>query len=254
MSSFTQAIARTPAATFAAGLTTAKLDRPDHARMLEQHTAYLDALRALGLGVQVLEPLEEYPDAHFVEDAAIVTPELAVITRPGAPERRGEEVTIETALAPHRKVERIRAPGTVDGGDILEAAGHFFIGLSQRTNVEGAKQLTRILTEAGYSASSVPVGAGLHLKSSVNELGGRRLILTEELSACGAFDDYDIVIVSREEDYACNVLFVNGTILMAAGFPRARAKLEELGSPIVELDMSEARKMDGGLTCLSLRF
>lgn len=254
MSAFSRAIARTPASTFADGLTTAELGRPDHGRMLEQHAAYVDALTKLGLDVVVLEPLEQFPDAHFVEDAAIVVPELCVVTRPGAKERRGEELAIEAALAPHRAIHRIVAPGTLDGGDVLDVGGHFFIGLSQRTNVEGADQLARILAGAEYTSSTVPVGAGLHLKSSVNELGGRRLILTEDLAAAGHFEGYELVVTPCEEQDACNALFVNGTVLMAAGFPRVHSQLAELGLPIVQLDMSESCKMDGGLTCLSLRF
>ncbi|MEM7202468.1 MAG: arginine deiminase family protein [Planctomycetota bacterium] len=254
MSTFSRAIARTPATTFANGLTTADLGRPEHARMLDQHAAYVDSLTALGVDVVVLEPLDEFPDAHFVEDAAVVVAELAVITRPGAPARRGEELAIEGALAPHRAIHRIEAPGTLDGGDVLEVGGHFFIGLSERTNAEGADQLARILAGAGYPSSNVPVGAGLHLKSSVNALGERRLILTEALAASRHFEGFDLVVTPREEDYACNVVLVNGTVLMAAGFPQVNAQLAELGLPVVELDMSESCKMDGGLTCLSLRF
>ncbi len=254
MTTFSRAIVRTPATTFADGLTTAKLGRPDHGRMLEQHAAYTEALTSLELAVDVLEPLEQHPDAHFVEDAAVVVPELAVIARPGAQQRQDEARAIEPALARWRAIHRIDAPGTLDGGDVLQVGGHFFIGVSQRTNGAGAEQLAQILAGAGYTSSKVPVGVGLHLKSSVNELGDRRLLLTEEFAASGHFEGYDLSIVPHDEEYACNVVFVNGTVLMAGGFPRVRAQLDGLGLAIVELDTSEARKMDGGLTCLSLRF
>jgi len=221
--------------------------------MLAQHAAYVEALESLGLEIHTLDALEEFPDAHFVEDTAVVTAELAVITRPGAAERRGEEASIEAALAGYRPIRRIEAPGAVDGGDVLEIDGHFFIGLSQRTNEAGADQLGRALEGVGATWSTVPVGDGLHFKSSVNELGGRRLIMCEAFEQMDAFAEYDRVVVPRDEEYAANSLWVNGTILIAAGFPRTRERIEDLGLPIIELEMSEARKMDGGLTCLSLR-
>lgn len=254
MSAITRAIVRTPAPTIADGLTTAGLGRPDHRRMLEQHAAYVGALVALGIEVETLEPLADFPDAHFVEDVALVLPELAVITRPGATQRRGEAAAIEAALAHHRPLRRIEAPATLDGGDVLDAGGHFFIGLSRRTDERGAEQLASILAEAGYGSTTVPVAAGLHLKSGVSWIGGRRLIVTAELALTGRFADRELTVVDRDDEYACNVVFVNGTVVMPAGFPRVRARLAELGLPTVELDASETRKMDGGLTCLSLRF
>lgn len=251
---FTHAITRKPGENFAQGLTSANLGPPSYALILEQHAAYLERLRSLGLEVVVLEPEPDYPDGYFVEDAAIVTPRLAVITRPGAASRRGEEITIQPVLARYLPTVQIQAPGTVDGGDVLMVGSHFFVGLSERTNPEGAAQLGRSLEEHGYTWVALPVGAGLHLKSSVNSLGGDTLLITPELADYDEFADYDRIILDADEAYAANTLWVNDTLLTPKGFPKTRRKLEATGLEVIELDVSEVRKMDGGLTCMSLRF
>ncbi len=251
---FTHAITRKPGENFAQGLTSANLGPPSYALILEQHAAYLERLRSLGLEVVVLEPEPDYPDGYFVEDAAIVTPRLAVITRPGAASRRGEEITIQPVLARYLPTVQIQAPGTVDGGDVLMVGSHFFVGLSERTNPEGAAQLGRALEEHGYTWVALPVGAGLHLKSSVNSIGGDTLLITPELADYDEFADYDRIILDADEAYAANTLWVNDTLLTPKGFPKTRRKLEATGLEVIELDVSEVRKMDGGLTCMSLRF
>ncbi len=251
---FTHAITRKPGENFAQGLTSANLGPPSYALILEQHTAYLERLRSLGLEVVVLDPEPDYPDGYFVEDAAIVTPRLAVITRPGAASRRGEEITIQPVLARYLPTVQIQAPGTVDGGDVLMVGSHFFVGLSERTNPEGAAQLGRSLEEHGYTWVALPVGAGLHLKSSVNSIGGDTLLITPELADYDEFADYDRIILDADEAYAANTLWVNDTLLTPKGFPKTRRKLEVTGLEVIELDVSEVRKMDGGLTCMSLRF
>ncbi len=251
---FTHAITRKPGTDFASGLTSSKLGPPDYQLMIEQHTAYVNTLTLLGLAVIELEPLPGYPDAYFVEDTAIVTPDVAVITRPGARSRRGEEKTIEPVLAQYRRVERIHAPGSVDGGDVLAMEGHFLIGISHRTNKQGAQQLGRILEKYGNTWSSVPVKAGLHLKSSINYLGNNTILVTREFSDLSLPEGYEKIMVDDGDEYAANTLALNGTIIMPAGFPKTRKKLDEAGYEIIELDVSETRKMDGGLTCMSLRF
>jgi dimethylargininase len=251
---FTHAITRQPGENFAQGLTTSDLGAPDYQLMLQQHRAYVEILRSLELEVVVLDAQPDYPDAHFVEDTAVVTPDVAVITNPGARARQGEEDTIEPVLARYRPTVRIQPPGTLDGGDVLMAGAHFFIGLSERTNQPGAEQLGRILAEHGYTWTLVPVGSGLHLKSGVNYVGQNTLLLTEEFAAREAFQGYEHIVLDRAEEYAGNTLLVNDCLIMPQGFPDTRQKLESLGLPIIELDVSEVRKMDGGLTCLSLRF
>lgn len=250
----TRAVVRLPGANFGRGLTTARLGPPDQAKMLAQHSAYVQALERLGLDVLTLEPQPEFPDAHFVEDTAVVLPGLAVIARPGAPSRRGEEETIEPVLGRFRRTARIRSPGTLDGGDVLVLGRRVFIGLSQRTNAEGARQLGRLVEAEGYAWTTLPLISGLHLKSGVNAAGENTLLVTRRLARSGCFRDHNLIEVDPSEEAAANVLYCNGALIMAAGFDRTRRKLEKLGLRLTVLDVSEARKMDGGLTCLSLRF
>ena len=252
---FTRAITRKPCQNFARGLTTTVSSKPaDYGLMLKQHEAYLEALSAAGLEVIVLDPQPDYPDAHFVEDTAVVTPDVAVITIPGADARKGEEESIVPVLAEFRKIERIQAPGTVDGGDVLQAGNHFFIGLSQRTNKEGAEQLGRILQSYGNTWTTVTVGAGLHFKSSVNYVGKNMLLVTSDFAAKDQLKGYEQILLDSAESYAANTLLVNEHLLVPAGYPAARRQLETLGLKMIELEVSEVRKMDGGLTCMSLRF
>ena len=252
---FTQAIARKPAKNFAQGLTTTVSAKPPrYELLLQQHETYLEALKFCGLEVTLLDPLPEYPDAYFVEDTAVVTPDVAVITNPGAATRKGEEESMVPVLAGFRQIERILAPGNVDGGDVLQVGNHFIIGLSERTNREGAAQLGRILENFGHTWATVEVGAGLHFKSSVNYVGQNTLLVTPAFAEHAELRGYDKIILDNVEAYAANTLLVNEHLLTPAGYPTARQKLEVLGYKIIELQTSEVRKMDGGLTCMSIRF
>lgn len=253
---FSYAIARKPGDNFTQGLTTTGCEHghADHALVLQQHDAYVNTLRACGLDVVVLDALAEFPDAYFVEDTAVVTPDVAIITRPGAPSRQGEEEAIATVLAPYRKTTRIQSPGTVDGGDVFMVGTRCFIGRSERTNQDGAAQLGQILETFGNTWVTIPVVAGLHLKSSVNYIGNDTLLLTEDFAGMPEFNEYQKIIVAQTDEYACNTLWINDHLLTPKGFPETRKKLERLGYEIIELDMSEVRKMDGGLSCLSIRF
>lgn len=252
---FTHAITRKPGENFARGLTTTVSSEPaDYGLLLKQHEAYLAALSAAGLEVIVLDPQPDYPDAHFVEDTAVVAPDVAVITIPGAEARRGEEESIIPVLADFRRIERIQAPGTVDGGDVLQVGNHFFIGISERTNQAGAEQLGRILQRYGHTWTTVAVGAGLHLKSSVNYVGRNTLLVTADFAAKEPLKGYQHLVLDHEETYAANTLLVNDRLLIPAGYPKTCRQLESLGLNRVELEVSEVRRMDGGLTCMSLRF
>lgn len=251
---FTHAILRKPGSDFAQGLTTSHLGTPDYGRLLEQHHAYSEALARLGLQLEILETLPGFPDAYFIEDVAVVTKELAVITRPGAEARRGEEFSMIPVLARHRPLAHITDPGTLDGGDVLIVDRTILIGLSNRTNLEGALQLQRLLSVHGYQTRTVPVAAGLHFKSSVTCVGGDTLLVSEAFAGRVELAGFEQLVVDGDEDYASNTLLVNGTILTPAGFPKTLRKLQGLDVPVVALDTSEARKMDGGLTCMSLRF
>jgi dimethylargininase len=255
---FTKAIVRAPAANFAAGLTSADLGKPVHDLALRQHAAYCKALESCGLRLTWLTPDERYPDSTFVEDTAIVTTRGAVVTRPGAASRLGEIEDIVPVLRyDYPQLYSIIAPGTVDGGDVCEAGEHFFIGVSRRTNEAGATQLARLLHAFGYSSSLIDIrGLSniLHLKSGMAYLGANYLGVIEALSGLNEFSGYELVHVNSAEEYAANCLWINGRIFVAAGFPALKKQLEDLDYQTIALEMSEFQKMDGGLSCLSLRF
>ncbi len=259
---FTRAIVRPPARNFAAGLSSAALGPPDVARALEQHAEYVGALRDCGLTVTSLEPDAEHPDSTFVEDTAIVTERGAVLTRPGAPSREGEALSMGRCLRNFfADLPVIAAPGTVDGGDICEADGHFLIGVSARTNESGARQLAVHLDRLGYSSSVVDIRANpalLHLKSGIAYLGDGIWVVDHgiqaEIRSQSRIVVRDLIPVVAVEAYAANCVRVNDAVLVAAGFPLTSAALEKSGCRLVTLETSEFRKMDGGLSCLSLRF
>ena len=254
---FTHAIVRAPAPNFAAGVTMAELGAPDVPRALAEHAAYCQALEQCGLTLSWLPEDAAHPDSTFVEDTAVITPHVAVLTRPGHPSRLGEAASIEPALASRFALQRIVAPGTVDGGDICEAGTHFFIGVAERTNESGGKQLAAFLDAAGHTTSLVhfTMGPGLlHLKSGVSWVGGRDLVIVESLASHPAFAGWNLLRVPVGEEYAANCVRVNDRVLVPMGFPKTEALLRAHGYDPLPLDMSEFRKMDGGLSCLSLRF
>ncbi len=253
-----RAIVRIPGSNFDAGLTTVDFGRPVFELVQEQHQRYCEALEQCGLAVRVLEADLRFPDSTFVEDAAILTPRGAVLTRPGASSREGEvdaiRRTVEVFYASPRTID---APGTLDGGDICEAGEHFFIGISQRTNEEGARQLAAHLSEFGYTSSTFDIRAMksiLHLKSGIAYIGDGTLVVMEEMAGDAQFRDLRRIVVSEDESYAANCVRVNERVFVAAGYPRLTAELEAHGFKPLALEMSEFQKMDGGLSCLSLRF
>ncbi len=237
------------------GLSNAGLGTPDYATALIQHTDYIEALRTCGLEVTVLPPDEVFPDSTFVEDAALLTPRCAVITRPGAPSRRQETVSIRDAVGGfYTDLETIEAPGTLEGGDVMMAGMHFFIGLSERTNIDGARQLIGILEKHGMTGSVVELEEVLHLKTGVSYLENNHLLACGEFLDKPEFQAYELLPVVPGEAYAANSLWLNGTVLVPAGNPRTLAMISSAGYEVLEVDVSEFRKLDGGLSCLSLRF
>ncbi|HXD23398.1 MAG TPA: hypothetical protein VN613_08565 [Gemmatimonadaceae bacterium] len=255
---FTRAIVRPPSANFADGLTSVALGRPDFMRALDQHARYCEALERCGLRITRLPEDPAHPDATFVEDTAVLSARCNVITRPGAPSRAGEVAAIRAALAAAGvTLGAIEAPGTLDGGDICEHGDHFFIGVSQRTNWEGAAQLAALLTKAGYESSCIDIRATpgiLHLKSGIASLGDAHVVAIDSLAGHPALKSRDLVRVPAGEEYAANCVRLNDRVLIAGGFSGTRRSLESLGYDVLALDMSEFQKMDGGLSCLSLRF
>jgi dimethylargininase len=255
---FSRAIVRPPSANFADGLTSVELGMPDYQRALTQHEAYCAALEQCGLGLVRMEADERYPDSTFVEDAAVITERGAILARPGAPSRTGEVFGVREALAQfYSTLSSIHDPGTLDGGDVCQAGNHFFIGISERTNETGAHQLSEFLTSLNYTSSLVDireVKGILHLKSGLAFLGDNRLVVIDALSNFENFRPYDRIVVREPEQYAANCVHINEFVLVAAGYPELGQRLSELGYRTGILEMSEFHKMDGGLSCLSLRF
>lgn len=252
---FQHAIVKTPARTLSAGLSSANLGAPDYQQAIAQHRAYVNALRVCGLSVAILEGEDMFPDSTFVEDTALLVGDLAIITRPGAEARRGEIVAIEAALTDKFKVIiRITSPGLVDAGDIMRTENHFFIGLSERTNLHGAIQVIEILSAFGYTGTTIPLSDILHLKSAVSYLEHNTMLATSKFANHPDFESFNIIHVPDDEQYAANSLWLNGTILVAAGYPNTKSAIQAAGYETIELDMSEFRKLDGGLSCLSLRW
>ena len=255
---FTRAIVRPPPPTYAAGIASANAGAPDLPRALAQHQAYCLALEQCRLAVSVLSADAEFPDSCFVEDTAVLTARGAIATRPGAPSRAGEVSSIVAALVPYfSEIACITAPGTVDGGDICEAEGHFLIGLSLRTNDEGARQLAGLLGDIGFPSSFIDIRGSrrlLHLKTGLSYLDDGRMILTSDVPRTAALAPYELIEVPETERYAANCLCLNDKVIIADGYPATRAAIEASGYETLALEMSEYRKMDGGLSCLSLRF
>ncbi len=252
---FKHAIVKTPGKSYVNGLTTADLGKPDYEKLLEQHDAYVKALKKCGVDVTLLPASEQFPDSTFVEDTAVLTSEFAVITNPGTPSRNGETKEIESVLKNfYHTFYFIQAPGTLEGGDVLQVDNHFYIGLSKRTNKEGARQLKEILDSHGYTGSVVPVNDYLHLKTGVSYVQKGLMLVTGEFVEHEGFESHEQIIVPPNEDYAANCILVNDYVMMPKGYKETKQKIQEAGHKIIEIEASEFRKQDGGLSCLSLRF
>jgi dimethylargininase len=252
---FTRALLRKPCRNLVAGLSTAGLGVPVYENALQQHAAYADALRACGLELTILAADEKYPDSVFIEDTAVLAEKVAVITRPGASSRLGEEITVAESLARfYDRLEMITAPGTLEGGDVLRAGNRFFIGVSARTNEAGARQLAVILQRHGYESTLVRLRDVLHLKTGIAYLEDNRLLAHGEFVGHRLLSGFKTIAVPKGEGYAANSLWINGRVLVPAGFPIIKKSIEKTGCETMAVDVSEFRKLDGGLSCLSLRF
>jgi dimethylargininase len=255
---FKNAIVKPPGKSFDKGITSAELGAPDLTIAREQHQAYSSALEKCGITLSVLQSDDRYPDSTFVEDTAVLTSKCAVLTNPGAVSRRGELASIEPAIAPYYdSVHTIQAPGTLDGGDVCQAGNHFFIGISERTNAAGAHQLVSTLVRYGHSSSFVDIRGFdglLHLKSGIAYLDDQKMVMVKGLEKLADFDTFEIIFVDEGENYAANCVRINDLVLVADGFPKIADKLSTAGFNILPLQVSEFQKMDGGLSCLSLRF
>lgn len=252
---FKNVIVKKPCKNIVKGITAANLGKPDYAKALIQHEQYIEALRKCQVEVIVLEADENFPDSTFVEDAAVLTEKCAVITNPGAKSRKGEEKAIQSALKSfYINFEFIEAPGTLDGGDVMRVENHFYIGLSNRTNYKGSTQFVQILDKYGYTGSIVPFKDLLHLKTGVSYLEDNNLLATGEFINFPLFQDFNIITVDEAEAYAANCIRVNDYVIVPQGFNKTKNAIERTGYKTIPVDVSEFRKLDGGLSCLSLRF
>jgi len=254
MSHFTRAIVRAVPRTLERGLTTARLGAPDYERACEQHARHVDALRRCGLAVIQIGADARFPDSVFVEDTAVITARCAVIAHPAAPSRQGETAAVSEVLRGiFDTVEHIVSPGTLDGGDVLQVGPQFFIGLSARTNRAGAEQLAQILRDHEYTAKLVPLRQFLHLKTGVSHIGGKDLLVAGELADSPYFQRFSRLLVPSEEAYCANAVRVNDEVLFPTGYPQTRGCIRAMGYAVTELAVDEFRKVDGGLSGLSLR-
>jgi len=252
---FSNAIVKQPCPNMVKGITSADLGQPDYELAQKQHQAYIKALETCGLEVTVLPFEPDFPDSVFIEDACLVTPRCAVITNPGADSRKGEIISVETAVSKFGlPMEKILSPGTLDAGDVMMKGDHYYVGLSDRTNMAGFQQLKQILEKYGMSASAITLESVLHLKTGISYLENNILLAWGEFVSKPELSDFQMIQVPKDEGYAANSVWINDIVLIPDGYEKTRGSIEERGYQVLSLDVSEYRKLDGGLSCLSLRF
>ncbi len=252
---FTKAIVRKPGKSVVDGISTAGLGRVDFDKLCRQHNAYLSALKRCGLELIILDADENQPDSVFMEDVALLTSKCAIISRPEATSSRVEINNMSTVLNPYfTYIEQIKREGTLEAGDVMMAEDRFYIGLSERTNKAGADQLIFILEKYGYTGSKVTLKDMLHLKTGISFIENNTVVVAGSMKTNKVFSSYKKIIVEDDESYAANCLWINGNVLVAAGFPKTSWAIKQAGHLVIELEMYEFQKLDGGLSCLSLRF
>ena len=222
----------------------------DVSRARAQHRLYEQTLERLGCTIERLPMEPGNPDSVFVEDTAIVLPEIAIITRPGAESRRAEVATVAAALRKHRSLAEIEEPGTLDGGDVLVIGKRIFVGISSRTDHDAVRQLKNIAAPFGYGIHPVVVTGCLHLKSAVTQIGEGSVLLNPAWIDSQCFSDYDVV--EAGEANGANALFIAGRVIVASAFPRTHERLERRGFAVESIDASELAKAEGALTCCSV--
>jgi dimethylargininase len=224
----------------------------DVGRAQQQHREYTRMLQALGCSLEWLPPLPEQADAVFVEDTAVVLPELAVVTRPGVASRQGETPTVAAALARHLPVVSVAAPGCLDGGDVLRIGRELYVGASARSNAAGVAQLAAALEPHGYRVRAVDMQGCLHLKSACSFIAPDLLLVNPAWIDAALFGSLTVISVDEREPYAANTLSVSGTTLVSAAFPHTQRRLQAAGVATRAVDVSELQKAESALTCMSL--
>jgi len=224
----------------------------DSALAVRQHQQYTAELQALGCRLEWLPPLPEHADGVFVEDTAVLVPEVAVITRPGAPSRRGEVASVAAALGRHLPLRRITEPATLEGGDVLRIGRTLYVGISGRTNAAGVAQLAAVLEPLGYAVRAVSMRGCLHLKSACTFIAPDLLLVNPSWVDPAMFDVRAVVTVDEGEALAANTLSVGAVTLVSSAYPRTQRRLEAAGVAARAVDVSELHKAEAALTCLSV--
>jgi dimethylargininase len=224
----------------------------DVLRARVQHEAYRKALRQAGALVVELAPLDDLPDAAFVEDTAIVLDELAIVAPMGAATRRPESESMAAVLAAYRPVHWLRSPATLDGGDVLRLDRTLYVGQTPRTNPAAVEQLCALLAPRRYSVVPVPITKCLHLKSACSRLDDGTVLLNPEWIDPDVFSGVRTLSVAEGEPWGANTVCVGTTIITPASEPRTRASIERRGYHTASVDVSELQKAEAGVTCLSL--
>ena len=220
----------------------------------KQHRMYCETLTNLGLKVIKIPADERYPDCCFVEDTAIVVGNKAIISNMGAPSRAGEEKKVKELLAKYKKIFEITPPATIDGGDVLKIDKNIYIALSERTNEFAIQQMKNFLSKDSYKIIPVKIKGILHLKSVCNRIGNDYVLLAKGYFDDEIFSGYKKIVTPKEETYAANCLSINKKVLIAEGYPHTKKLIEKEGFDVIEMNVSEFKKGDGGLTCLSIIF
>jgi len=253
---FTRAITRRPAPGIVHGLRAEDTGDPDFGQMLQDHAHYVATLQQAGAVVTELEALEAFPDSVFVEDVALCLPEVAILMRPGAPSRAGEVAQMAPVLRDmFEQVVAIEGPGFIEGGDILTTSKEILVGRSERTDSAGIAELAAIVKRWNHHLREVMTPAGvLHFKTDCSLLDAETILATPRLDASGCFEGYRVIHTADGEEAAANSIRYNDLVLMPAGFPQTRERLLVAGYEVREINNSECAKLDGGMSCLSLRF
>lgn len=221
-------------------------------RARAQHAGYVEALRAIGLAVRVLPPLDELGDSCFVEDVAIALPELVIITRPGAASRRPETAHMAEALDAQRPLQFISAPGTVDGGDVLVIGRRLLVGIGARTNQQGADQLKSVVEPFGYTVEGFRIDDALHLKSACTALDEDTILANPDWIDTTTLGVNRVIGVAGSEPFGANALSVAGSVIVSDAYPQTREILEEAGYNTTAVNVTELHKAEAGVTCMSV--
>lgn len=233
-------------------LTHLKRESIDLALAVEQHRRYEETLASLGYTIERLRDLPDLPDSVFVEDAAVVLPELAIITRPGAMSRRPEIASVADALRSYRPLTFIADPGTLDGGDVLVVGSTIYAGESTRTNEEGIRQLAQLTSPYGYEFQALKVSGCLHLKSAVTCVAERSILLNPAWVDSSCFRDLDRIEVHPDEPFAANAVWTGDAVIYSCSYDRTRRRLEETGIDVHAIETDELHKAEGAVTCCSI--